>query len=52
MIEWTTQHGTDLWTIFATMVTLASLIVKLTPSRLDDNIIMRLVNLVSLARKK
>lgn len=50
-MDYILSNGYDLWLIAAQVVTLASLIVKLTPSKFDDKIVSKLLRLVSLARK-
>ncbi len=50
-MEWLQMHYKDMWLILTTAVTLASLIVKLTPSKLDDKLVMKLMGLMSLAKK-
>ncbi len=38
-MEWITQHGTDLWSIFTGVVAVASIVAKLTPTETDNKII-------------
>lgn len=49
------MSATDIWIIFSSMVTIASIIVKITPTKRDDKIfarIMKMVNAVALNSSK
>jgi hypothetical protein len=51
-MEWISTHGPDLWMIFSSVVTVASLIAKLTPTTKDDTIVSSLIALLALNKKK
>jgi hypothetical protein len=51
MIEYITAHLDDFWMIFATTVTLASLVVKLTPSSVDDAFVAKILQFIALNKK-
>ena len=51
MIEFITTHLNDLWLIVAQIVTLASLIVKLTPISADDAFVAKLLQFLALNKK-
>jgi hypothetical protein len=54
-MEWFTTHGADLWSSFATLVTVASIWVKVTPSSFDNQIVdflQRLIQFVALNKGK
>lgn len=48
MFNWIILHKEDIWIVFASIVTTASVIAKLTPSSLDDKIIGKILKLISL----
>ena len=51
VIEWIKEHALELWGIWGAIITIASIIVKLTPSQKDDsifNIIMKILNALAL----
>lgn len=51
VIEWIKEHALELWAIWGAIITIASIIVKLTPSQKDDkiyNIIMKILNALAL----
>lgn len=45
MIEWLTQNMVDVLAIWAGIVTVASIIVKLTPSKVDDEWLAKILRL-------
>lgn len=51
-MDWVQNHWADIWTILTTTVTLASLIVKLTPSDKDDKLVMKIIGLLALNKTK
>ena len=42
---------TDIWTIVASVVTIASVIVKFTPADWDNNLVSKILKWVSFAKK-
>ncbi len=42
-MEWITQHGKDILAIIGAVVTVASLIVKLTPTQKDDDVLASVI---------
>lgn len=46
-MEWIQTHGKDILAIIGGVVTVASLIVKLTPTPKDDRILARIITLLS-----
>lgn len=51
VIEWVKEHALELWGIWGAIITIASIVVKLTPSQKDDkiyNIIMKILNALAL----
>lgn len=46
MLEWLHAHGSAVLQIIGAIVTLATLIVKLTPSTKDDNVLDRIVKVL------
>ena len=46
-MEWITQHWKDILAIIGGIVTVASLIVKLTPSQKDDNILAKIIKILA-----
>ena len=47
MIEFITQHYDEVLQIMGAAVTLATLIVKLTPTQKDDNVLAKIINILS-----
>lgn len=43
IVNWIIANAKELWVIVATVVTLASLIVKLTPTQKDDAILAKIM---------
>lgn len=55
MFNWIIAHWDDILMVFTSCVTVASIIVKLTPTKRDDealSVIMRLLNTVAINPKK
>lgn len=50
-MEWILAHATDLWLIFSSVVTTASLIAVLTPTKWDDTIVAKLTAFLALNKK-
>lgn len=50
-MEWIINHGSEIWSVFASVVATASLVAKLTPSKWDDNIIAKIVGFLALNKK-
>jgi len=48
MIQWIVANAGQLWAILATVVTLASLIVKLTPTPKDDEILAKVIKFLEM----
>lgn len=51
VVEWIKVHALELWGIWGAIITIASIIVKLTPSQKDDsifNIIIKILNALAL----
>lgn len=47
MIAWITEHWKDILAIIGSVVTVASLIVKLTPSTKDDAILAKIIKILA-----
>jgi Na+-transporting NADH:ubiquinone oxidoreductase subunit NqrC len=47
-MSWITEHWKDILAIIGGIVTLASLIVKLTPTQKDDNILAKIIKILSI----
>lgn len=47
MIQWITEHWKDILAIIGGIVTVASLIVKLTPSTKDDAILAKIIKILA-----
>lgn len=47
-MEWLSAHYKDILAIFGAAVTLASAIVKLTPTQKDDNVLSRIIKVLVL----
>ena len=50
-MDWIVAHSVDIWTAFASVVTTASLIAKLTPTEWDDKMIAKVISLLALNKK-
>ena len=50
-MEWIQNNWADIWLIVSTVVTLASIIAKITPNKWDDNIISKIVGILALSKK-
>lgn len=46
-MDWIIQHGKDILEIIGGVVTVCSIIVKLTPTQKDDNILAKIIKLLS-----
>ena len=46
-MEWITTHWKDILAIIGGMVTVCSIIVKLTPTQKDDNILAKVIKVLS-----
>lgn len=46
-MEWITQHWKDVLAIIGGVVTVCSLIVKLTPTQKDDNVLSKIIKILS-----
>lgn len=46
-MEWITNHWKDILAIIGAVVTTASLIVKITPTQKDDNILAKIIKILS-----
>ena len=46
-MEWITVHWKDILAVIGGVVTVASLIVKLTPTQKDDNILAKVIKVIS-----
>lgn len=42
----------DIWIIITSLVTIASVIVKLTPTKVDDNFLLKVIKYLSLNKSK
>ena len=47
MIQFITQHYDEILQILGTVVALATLIVKLTPTQTDDSVLAKIINVLS-----
>jgi len=43
LIQWVVANANELWVIVASIVTVASLIVKITPSQKDDAVLAKIM---------
>ncbi len=50
-MEWIQNHWIDIWAIFSGIVTIASIVAKLTPNKWDDNFISKIISLMALNKK-
>lgn len=48
MIQWIVAHAAELWVILTSIITVASLIVKLTPTPKDDAILAKIVKFLEM----
>lgn len=48
MVAWLSEHYKDILAIIGAAVTLASMIVKLTPTQKDDNVLARIIKVLVL----
>ena len=46
-MEWITQHGKDVLAVIGGVVTVASIIVKLTPTQKDDNVLSKIITILA-----
>ena len=46
-MEWITNHGKDILAIIGGVVTVCSLIVKLTPTQKDDSALAKIINILA-----
>lgn len=46
-MEWITQHWKDILAIIGGVVTVASIIVKLTPTQKDDNVLAKIIKILA-----
>jgi len=46
IVQWVQTHWVDILAIYAGIVTVASIIVKLTPSTADDAVLAKIVNFI------
>ena len=46
-MEWITTHGKDILAVIGGVVTVASLIVKLTPTQKDDNVLAKIIQILA-----
>lgn len=46
LVEWLTQHGPDVLAVIGAAVSLATVIVKLTPSQKDDAVLSKVVSVL------
>ena len=47
MMKWITEHGNEILQIVGAVVALATLIVKLTPTQKDDNLLAKIIKVLS-----
>lgn len=52
MLEFIGSHSADLWLIISSVVTIASVITKLTPTPKDDAFIAKLIAFIALNKSK
>lgn len=52
MLEWLGMHSADLWSLFSSIVAVASIVTKLTPSAKDDAWLAKAVQFVALNKTK
>ena len=45
-MEWITQHWKDVLAVIGGVVTVASIIVKLTPTQKDDNVLSKIITIL------
>ena len=48
IIDWTAQNLGSLWVIGSSIITIASIIVKLTPTKKDDHWLQKTISLLSM----
>lgn len=46
-MEWITQHWKDVLAVIGGVVTVASIIVKLTPTQKDDNVLSKIITILA-----
>lgn len=52
LIDFLEKHWTDIMLILTGIISIASVIVKLTPTKKDDNVLDKILKIVSLHKKQ
>ena len=51
MFDWILSNKADIWMIFTSVIAVASMIVKLTPSKKDDKWVNKILAVIALNKK-